>query len=53
MPPKQAKLPKQQVPTTDADVLSDVLLRFTSTDLPANTDHPPACDQVRWCWLYG
>ena len=47
MPPKQKKLPKQQVPTADADALSDVLLRFTSTDLPAYTDLPPACDQVR------
>lgn len=50
MPPKIKKFPKQVLPEADANVLSDVLLRYTTSDLP-DVELPPGCAQAKGAWL--
>ena len=53
MPPKfkTSKFKKQLLPVADAEVLSDVLLRYTTTDVPDSAELPPACDAAKGEWL--
>lgn len=50
MPPKMKKFPKQLLPEADANVLSDVLLRYTTSDIP-DVELPPGCAQAKGDWL--
>ena len=50
MPPKAKKFPEQLVTLSDAEAVSEVVLRFTTDEIP-DVDLPPACEQAKKAWL--